>query len=215
MLRLLLLLLAASMSGCTAIGYGIGAATDDLDLDAVADSARLASCAGRSAELELIDGPTLTGTIVGYGSVTPEEYVRALRRWRQRGVTISEAQELGDSVSAIGYRGDTIVVGAFGGFTGGGIIVGGASVALRELSSLRDAGGHELLPELLALSMLGRVPVATGLVIETDSGRVALDPRSIRVVDVDDDGVGRGLGTAVGLILDILAVRLNRELRRM
>ncbi len=216
--------MAATASGCTAVGYGIGAAIDagNTQIYRPVSAQTWTVEPGREGQLYLRDGTQFEATYRGTAALPSAAYAAYYDRLRADLLTVHELPALGDVVRVVLTTGDTLDAPCHGfDYNRSGVDEEPATpnsryrglVVARDSTSnvipfanVRDihaADGASVAGSTLdSLTAAGVIPLRTGLVFEMSSGEQQVLPiGDIRGFEVKSN-TGRTVGAVVGLITD-------------
>ena len=194
--------MSVHLSGCSLIGYSIGANADSKP------AARIVQVPKDSRILlRLRNGGVLRGRLIEVGVQPTERYEARYREWLGAKRRVALAQ-IGDSVS-VGVGG-SVVQGVFAGVGVDFLAVQGDSTGLRHvpLDDIRTVAwnGSQAMEgsRLTAWVRQGKVPAMTMLTLSTASGTMTVTTDEIAFIRYS--AMGRGVGFLVGLTVDAALV---------
>jgi hypothetical protein len=204
--------LAYSSSGCTLIGFGIGATFDSSYSRTLAPETFSPDTImpRNRVTLKLKDGRKVSGWYGGLEAVSEDAYAERYSRSRENHLPDFPLPQLSDSVS-LHLRSGERVDAEFAGFDyGGTVIVRSGEVrrlAAADVTGLADCDGDtisgEVLRELLTAST---IPLRSAFVIYVSGSETEEIPMERVAVIERRSGTGRVLGTIAGLAIDIAVV---------
>ena len=205
--------LSLQFTGCTAIGYGVGAFIDSRGshrLRQVEARKRFALENGVRVRLVLRDGSDVRGRYAGLVRVAAASYADRYEAWRAgQG---DAAPRIGEEVRIERANGH-VRRAEFAGFDNAGVSVRGGNpnrppvVAWEELAALTSPRGTLTGDELRVARDAGALPLAVMLAVRTpDGARRLVDPQDVAGVDATPPQHAAIYGATLGLTADIVVL---------
>jgi hypothetical protein len=214
--RALAIALSVALSGCTAVGFGVGTLVDHKrppKAKPVARSEVDTLVVGEAIELQLWDGTRLSGKYQGLQWERADAYAPRYEAARAKLAPDAAVPALGPGARVVVTSGGT-ATGEFLGLGAGVVrfVERGAEVSIRldRVLTLADAAGRSVSGAALAeLVAARRLPTLAALTIEGKAGNRAVDYADVAGVSrLQRSNSGKLVGTLLGLAVDVAAVAI-------
>jgi hypothetical protein len=203
-------------SGCTAIGFGIGAAIDSHrpDYDTIPGWSAASIERGKDIKLTMKTGQELKGEYLGLGRPADSQYARVYNEYRENHKKEFSLPALGDSISIVTLEPAKQCKVEFSGFENqymwirvmaiSGIERG--KIDMNKLEKITDRSGNLIeVQKLIDLSLGGKIPAPyTEVTLRTDSDTTRIPIASVSRIEIPNSKTARWYGLALGACIDII-----------
>jgi len=214
LLALLVVVVAAALTGCSLIGLGIGASIDRDNAGKrkpIEAWQVVAVGPGTPVDVSLRDGGQLSGKYVGLVPVPPEQYADSFERSREAngsahppvlGSTVTVAVKSGKQKQGelLGFDLKSLVIREAGGKQP-------TAVELSRVVRLSDSAGGDVEGETLRrMALAGKIPYLSAMAVDTASGRTQVPLDLVARIDVPKKSHATLTGFLVGAVIDAVLV---------
>jgi hypothetical protein len=204
-------------SGCTAIGYGIGAAIDNhkQDYDTIPGWRAAGVERGKDISLMKKSGEELKGKYLGLDTIAVSQYAQWYNESREKYERDVLLPALGDSITYtfldraqeyngefLGFDDQYICVRLMGAFR---IIT--AKIDMNTLERITDKSGHLIeVGKLKNLSSEGKIPAlsAVRVTVKTDSDTLHIPTATVDKIVIPTDKNATWWGLGIGILIDLV-----------
>jgi hypothetical protein len=217
---LLLLLVVGAIfgnSGCTAIGFGVGAAIDSSKPDYVTIPGWRAASIKRGKDIKLTknNGEELKGEYLGLDTVAVSQYAQWYNESREKCQRDVLLPGLGDTISFTVLTRAKEYKGEFLGFDNQYILVrlvviGGMvneKIDMNNLERITDKNGNLIeVRKLKDLSLEGKIPVASTMTVKTNVDTIRVPIAAVSQIKIPNEKNAKWVGLGIGALVDVAIV---------
>jgi hypothetical protein len=216
-MKILILLLIGTVaifeySGCTAIGFGVGAIIDSQkpDYDTIPGWYATSVWRGEDIRLTKKTGEELNGKYLGLEALGDSQYAPVYNECRDKYKKEISLPALGDSISVVSLKPVKEYKGKFLGFDDQyiwlrtGIWGSTQPIDMKKIDGITDRNGNPIeVSRLISLSSAGMIPAVSTVVLETNSNTLHIPTLAIDRIEVPVDKNARWEGLALGAVIDV------------
>jgi hypothetical protein len=213
---LILLLIGAEVvfgySGCTAIGFGVGAIIDSqkADYDTIPGWYSTSIWRGEDIRVTKKTGEELNGKYLGLETLADSQYAPLYNECRDKYKKEFSLPALGDSVSIVSLKPAKEYKGKFLGFDDQyiwlrtGIRGSTQPIDMKRIDGITDRNGNPIeVGRLISLSSAGKIPALSTVVLKTSSDTLHISTPDVDRIVVPADKNAKWNGLGVGLAIDL------------
>jgi hypothetical protein len=218
---LLLLLVVSAIfgySGCTAIGFCIGAAidSDKPDYDTIPGWRAASIERGKDITLTKKTREELKGKYLGLEGLADSQYARLYNECRERYKKVISLPALGDSISIVTLTPAKEYKAEFLRFDNQYIWVrtidmwrATKRIHMGEIDSITDRNGNLIeVGRLVSLSSGGEIPALSAVALKTNSDTLHIPTPAVDRIEVPADKNAKWVGLVTGVLIDAAIIAL-------
>ena len=205
-------ILISQFTGCTAIGFGLGAISDSRGRDYTYCPIHTLSKLNKGSVIKIIkkNGEELSGKLIGLELHDEQEYMKVYNEYRVKGVNEDRWPALGEISILVASSGKQFGYHLLG-FDYDGIIVRKAgsrgyakkTFVLVKGAELIDREGNKIsINSLERLVTIGEIPILSALKLQTASGEISIDLGEIEMIQIHKKKNGKIKGLLYGAMID-------------
>jgi hypothetical protein len=204
-------------SGCTAIGFGVGAIIDSQkpDYDTIPGWYATSVWRGEDIRLTKKTGEELKGKYLGLETLADSQYAPMYNECRDKYKKEISLPALGDSISIVSLKPAKEYKGRFLGFDDQyiwlrtGVWGSTQPIDMRRIDGITDRNGNPIeVGRLISLSSAGKIPALSTVALKTNSETLHIPTPEVdqMVVPADKNAKWNGLGVGVAIDITIGAI---------
>jgi hypothetical protein len=202
-------------SGCTAIGFGVGAIIDSQkpDYDTIPGWYATSVWRGEDIRLTKKTGEELKGEYLGLETLADSQYALVYNKFRDKYEKEISLPALGDSISIVSLKPAKEYKGKFLGFDDQyiwlrtGIWGSTQPIDMNKIDGITDRNGNPIeVGRLISLSSAGKIPALSTVALKTNSETLNIPTPAVDRIEIPVDKNAKWVGLGTRVIIDLAII---------